>query len=142
MSIQNGINKLMGFEIGFLCDLDSNLPILTLFFGPNRTPGRGCPRCLHEFSCSRTRSDLAAQGRQASGAVPKERRTSAAQVHCRPLRGAQGCQPPDTACSRLTQFGRRPQEVATPQFENFSSHPTKWATRTPQGVPRLSLIHI
>ena len=70
-------------------------------------------------------SDLAAQGRQASGAVPKERHTSEAQVHCRPLRGAQGCQTPDTACSRLTRFGRWPQEVATPQPEGFSSHLTK-----------------
>ena len=33
-------------------------------------------------------SDPAAQGRQASSAVPKERHTSEAQVHCRPLRGA------------------------------------------------------
>ena len=79
-------------------------------------------------------SDSVTQGRQASGAVPKERHTSEAQVQCRPLRGAQGCQTPDTACSRLTRSGRRPQEVATPQPEDFSSHPRKWATRTPQGV--------
>ena len=34
-------------------------------------------------------SDPAAQGRQASGAVPNERHTSEAQVHCRQPRGAQ-----------------------------------------------------
>ena len=43
---------------------------------------------------------------------------------------------PTPRLGRLTPcpLDRRPQAVATPQPKDFSSHPTKWATRTPQGV--------
>ena len=62
-------------------------------------------------------SDPAAQGRQASGAVPKERHTSEAQVQVARYEVPRE----DTACSHHAQFGHQPQEVATPQPEDFSS---------------------
>ena len=89
-------------ELGLGPTLDSSWILIFFSLAWQEIPGRGrsgsdpppeggCPRCPHEFSCSRTPKLFWAAGLHRGHN----------KVHAAQLREAQGCQPPDTVARAL-----------------------------------------